>query len=282
MQRMTLFLSFFIFIVLIADQTHAEDLVNKKKNSENMILIKGGSFTMGDTWGSGDTDEIPKHQVTIKDFYLCKYEVTKGEFIEFVNKTGYRTDAEKYSGAFVWNGSKWEKHYDANWKKPYITQASNHPVVCITWNDAISYCKWLSNITGENYRLPTEAEWEYAARGGTLQKNPKFSGSNNVYSVAWYFNNSNRCTHPVGSKSPNSIGLYDMTGNVWEWCSDWYSKYSSNFTVNPNGPSYGTSRIIRGGSFNDLVESVRISKRDRLEPNIALYMIGFRICKSSL
>lgn len=281
MKKVIFLFPFCMLIILIADQNQPENLVDKKKMSENMILIKGGSFIMGDTWGSGDPDEIPKHQVTIKDFYLCKYEVTKGEFREFVNKTGYKTDAEKYFGAYVWSGSKWEKYYDANWNKPYITQTDDHPVVCISWNDAISYCQWLSNVTGENYRLPTEAEWEYAARGGTIQNNSKFSGSDNVNSVAWYWNNSNRSTHPVGSKNPNSLGLYDMTGNVWEWCSDWYSEYSSYSIVDPNGPSYGTARIIRGGSFNDLVESVRISKRDRLEPNITLFMIGFRICKSS-
>jgi len=179
------------------------------------IRIKGGCFEMGDTFGGGEADEKPVHSVCVDDFYLGKYEVTVGQFRKFVQDTDYKTEAEKGDGSFVWKGSKWEKERGASWRSPGFSQDDNHPVVCISWNDAQAFKEWLSRSSGKSYRLPTEAEWEYAARSGG--KREKYAGTSNdaeLGEYAWYNANSGSTTHPAGQKRPSGLGLYDMTGNV--------------------------------------------------------------------
>jgi len=162
----------------------------------------------------------------------------------------------------------------------------NHPVVHVSWYDAMAYAQWLSKKTGKIWRLPTEAEWEYAARGGVSSASTTaytYSGSDNIDAVAWYSNNSSIQTHPVGQKQPNDYGLYDMTGNVWKWCSDWYSDsyYSSNPISNPQGSSSGSYRVNRGGSWYSNAEICRVAYRNYYTPSNRNYNLGFRLALSS-
>ncbi|OQY53975.1 MAG: hypothetical protein DRR08_31355 [Candidatus Parabeggiatoa sp. nov. 2] len=212
-----------------------------------MVWIPGGRFKMGDIQGGGDSDEKPVLMISVDKFAMGKYELTVGEFRRFVKATGYKTDAEKGKGCYVYKNPTdfWQKEKKANWRNPYFSQNDNHPVACISWNDATAYAQWLSRQTGQHYRLPTEAEWEYAARAGTTTS--RYWGNNpdeacryaNVADQSlkkkksdwpWTIHN---CTDgyvytaPVGRFKPNAFGLFDMIGNLWEWtCSEYESKYT--------------------------------------------------------
>ena len=190
----------------------------------NMIYIPGGTFDMGCGSCTSDCDENekPVHTVTVSNFYMSTTEVTVNHFRKFVEATHYTTDAERGDGCYVYEGN-WNLKAGANWRTPGFSQTHDDPVVCVSWNDAVAFTVWLSNTNKKNYRLPSEAEWEYAARSGG--KNEKYAGTNsNLDDYAWIDNNSGNKTHPVGQKIPNGLGLYDMSGNVWEWCSDWYDE----------------------------------------------------------
>ena len=253
--------------------------------SFEMIAVKGGTFTMGATSEQGsdaDSDERPTHSVTLSDYYIGKLEVTVAQFREFINETNYRTDADKDGGSYIWNGSSWEKRNGVNWKcdasgKMRGSWEDNYPVIYVSWNDAKAYCEWLSRKTGQSFRLPTEAEWEYAARGGNKSRGYKYSGSDSIDDVAWYTSNSGSKTHQVGTKSPNELGVYDMSGNVWEWCQDWYGDYSSGSQYNPTGPSSGSYRVFRGGSWNHNAEYCRVSIRNGYAPDDRYSSYGFRV-----
>ncbi len=247
---------------------------------EGMVLVEKGSFTMGDTWGDGYSGEKPTHKVTFTyDFYIGKYETTFDEYDAFCVATGRN------------------KTGDEGWGR------ANRPVINVSWNDAIDYCNWLSKKEGipkayddegnlldkdgkittdpskvVGYRLPTEAEWEYAARGGNKSKGYKYSGSDNVHDVAWCWQS---MTQEVGKKAPNELGLYDMSGNVWEWCSDWYGSYSSSLQTNPYNSTAGYGRVDRGGSGNDKAVNVRVALRNDGSPTGAGGAIGFRICRTA-
>ncbi|MFZ4428694.1 MAG: SUMF1/EgtB/PvdO family nonheme iron enzyme, partial [Saprospiraceae bacterium] len=247
---------------------------------DDMVQVIGGIFQMGSN--DGESDEQPVHAVTVSNFFISKYEVTVKQFKEFADASGYKTDAEKDGGSYLWNGKEWEKKSGINWRHDasgILRPASdyNHPVIHVSWNDAVEYCKWLSNKTGKTYRLPTEAEWEYAARGGSSSRGFNYAGSNSLAEVAWYSENSGNKTHPVGQKKANELGLYDMSGNVWEWCADWKGSYSSGAQTNPKGPSSGTSRVLRGGSWGDNAGHCRSADRDACDPGIRYSYIGFRL-----
>src|SRR3990172_5089414 len=239
----------------------------KSESEMEMVFFKGGCFQMGNIFaneennkkvpaynkgsslfGDGNegefNDEVPVHEVCVDDFYIGKYEVTIAEFGKFVNETGYISDAEKRGGCFGKVGYKWRKRRDFNWSKVDFPQTDRHPAVCISYNDANEFIKWLNkkfvvseaNPSNGKYHLPTEAEWEYAARSGG--KREKWAGTNNeseVSDYAWYVQNSGGKTHPVGQKKPNGLGIYDMSGNVWEWVADMWSDsaYSSHSRNNP-------------------------------------------------
>lgn len=161
---------------------------------------------------------------------------------------------------------------------PSYYKGPRKPVENVSWNDCDHFIRKLNSMTGQNFRLPTEAEWEYAARGGRNQNSYTYSGSNTVGAVAWYYDNSSDQTHEVGGKSPNSLGIHDMSGNVWEWCYDWYGSYLSGSRSNPKGPSSGSYRVLRGGGWRSVARCCRVSIRDINTPVGRYSGGGFRLC----
>jgi|GEM_PF-1528274 len=260
-----------------------------------LVLIRGGTFDMGDTFGDVEADEKPVHSVTVSDFYMGKTEVTVGQFRKFVESTGYKTDAEKQGWAYAWTESGWDKVNGASWLKPGFAQTDNHPVVYISWNDANEFCKWAS------CRLSTEAEWEYEARN--KGQSIKYSWGNskpigrkgaNVadesakkkfpdWTIFEGYNDGYVFTAPVASYDANELDLYDMSGNVWEWCSDWYDSdyYKNSPRNNPKGPASGTARVLRGGSWDDDPRGCRAAFRGRVDPENRLNYTGFRVVQDS-
>ena len=221
----------------------------------NMVSVSGGTFTMGATSEQGSDagyNEIPTHQVTLSSFSIGKYEVTQEE---------------------------WQAVMGSN---PSKFKGVKRPVENVTWNDCQEFVQKLNAMTGRQYRLPTEAEWEYAARGGNNSRGYKYAGSNSIGSVAWYDGNSNNQTHPVGQKFPNELGLYDMSGNVDEWCSDWYGYYSSSSQTNPKGATSGSWRVYRGGSWGPFVKDKRVSNRTFDSPGGSSPGRGCRLVLSSI
>ena len=246
---------------------------------DEMVYVEGGTFTMGATSEQGTSDpysdEYPTHQVTLSDFYIGKYEVTQ-QLWEYVMK---------YSGTAA-DGSSMSAYASDVWLGANPSSSDGvgdyYPAYYVSWEDIVNiFIPRLNKITGKTFRLPTEAEWEYAARGGNKSKGYKYSGSNTIGDVAWYYNNSS-LTHQVGTKSPNELGIYDMSGNVWEWCSDWYSSsyYSSSPSSNPTGPTsapFGSFRVLRGGSWSYLAQYCRVSDRGYADPFSRSDIGGFRL-----
>lgn len=216
----------------------------------NMVKVEGGTFMMGATAEQGsdaESDEQPAHQVTLSDYYIGKYEVTQAE---------------------------WEAVMGKN---PSFFKGDNRPVEEVSWEDCQKFIKKLNSLTGLNFTLPTEAQWEYAARGGRKSRGYKYSGSNDIGSVAWYRYNSGIETHPVGQKQANELGLYDMSGNVYEWCSDWDGSYSSGSQTNPTGAASGSRRVFRGGSCYIGARFCRVSFRYSDAPDFRYSDLGLRL-----
>jgi formylglycine-generating enzyme required for sulfatase activity len=245
-----------------------------------MVVIPAGEFRMGDITGNGDDDEKPVHHVSVESFAMGRYPVTVGEFRSFVKATGYKTEAEKGDGAYVWKDG-WKKLKDANWRNPYFSQTDNHPVVCVSWNDAVAYAEWLSKQTGQAYRLPTEAEWEYAARGGTETDywwgNEIGDNRANCYNSGSQW--SNQSTSPVGSFKANQFDLFDTVGNVWEWCADnWHKNCKgapTDGTVWKGGDE--SLRVLRGGSWGINPDNCRTAFRNWYTSDGRFQDIGFRV-----
>ena len=243
--------------------------------NDEMVFVKGGTFTMGATEEQGTSDpesnEYPTHQVTLSDFYIGKYEVTQ-QLWEFVMKyNGICADGSTMSAyaSDVWLGSKPSSSYGVG---------DYYPAYYVSWEDIVNiFIPRLNKITGKTFRLPTEAEWEYAARGGNKSKGYKCSGSNTIGDVAWYYDNSSSTTRQVGTKAPNELGLYDMSGNVREWCSDCYGKYSSSAQSNPTGSFSDSYRVDRGGSWGSDAQGCRVSFRGNHYPDNRSYNSGFRL-----
>ena len=246
-----------------------------------MVYIRGGSFQMGspETEKDKESDEGPVHTVTLSDFWIGKYEVTVGQFNKFVEETGYRTEAEKGDGSYIWTGSEWAKKSDANWRNPYFTQDNKNPIVCVSWNDAKAFCDWLYKKTGKRFALPTEAQWEYSCRAGSQTRFCFGDSDSGLGKYAWYNSNSGSKTHPVGGT--NAWGLYDMHGNVWEWCQDWYH---DNYNGAPRDGSawespLGSVRVLRGGSWYDYPKNCRSADRGWNYPAGRINYGGFRVCR---
>jgi formylglycine-generating enzyme required for sulfatase activity len=241
-----------------------------------MVPVTGGTYDMG----SNDLDnEKPVHLVLLADFEIGKYPVTIGEYLGFCHETNknYPEWLEKGSQYHLETGS--DNHYK---REGIGREYEHHPIVGVSWDDATAYCQWLSRKTGKKYRLPTEAEWEFAARGGILSKSFLYAGSNDLNEVGWYLDNSDSKPQRVGQKKSNELGLYDMSGNVWEWCNDWYGAYkaSKKSVLNPQGPDKGSLRVLRGGSWNDDALYCRVSYRRYTSPEFRSDNLGFRLVSS--
>ncbi len=249
-------------------------------NAQNMemVQVEGGSFIMGNDY-SVSKDEAPEHKVTLSSFSIGKHEVTFKQFDRFCTSTG--------------------------WKRPDDAQLGRgaNPVMNVSWESAVMYCNWLTKMDGldkcytisrdslativicnfdaNGYRLPTEAEWEFAAKGGTQTKGYAYSGSNNPDEVVWYAGNSGGRPQPVGTKKPNELGIYDMSGNIREWCWDLYDKeyYKKSPDENPTGPEKGVRRVYRGGGWSFRINYMRLTARETMGPNKSYGNVGFRVVK---
>ena len=233
--------------------THTITIPVKDGISIDMVRVEAGTFTMGATAEMEDPygDEKPTHQVTLtNDYYMGKYEVTQ---------------------------ALWQAVMNSN---PSYFKGDNLPVEQVSWDDCQEFLSKLNSITGKTFRLPTEAEWEYAARGGKNSRGYQYSGSNNLSDVAWYKDNSDRKTHAVGSKQANELGIYDMSCNVREWCQDWYGSYSSSSQVNPIGANSGYHRVCRGGGWYFTARNCRSSYRNSISPDGRGYDFGLRLVLS--
>ena len=266
-----------------------------------LVLIPAGEFTMGSPEGEEDRDwDETQHRVCItKPFYLGVYEVTVEDFRQFVTGTGYKTDAERDRGGYAWSetaGPSEGPDPKYSWRNPGFTQTDRHPVVNVSWNDAVAYCGWLSRKEGQTYRLPTEAEWEYACRAGTTTRYSHGEDSEglvkvgNVADAAFAArvpelmggikaSDGYAFTSPVGNFLPNPFGVYDMNGNVWEWCADWYGEgyYQKSPLSDPPGPTTGSFRVFRGGSWNYSAWVCRSASRTWMPPDNSYVTQGFRV-----
>jgi sulfatase modifying factor 1 len=219
-----------------------------------VILVKGGTFTMG---SSVETDETP-HTVTLSSYSIGKYPVTVGQYKKYCTATG---TAMPEAPSWGWN--------------------DKHPMVMVNYDDGVAYCNWLGKTYGGDWRLPTEAQWEFAARGGTKSNKYTYSGSDDLDEVGWYADNAGGKTQTVGRKKANELGIYDMSGNVWEWCKDWYGDYSTTAQTNPKGATSGSSRVMRGGSWDDSASYCRVSYRNFIDPAYhSDFIFGFRVVLS--
>jgi formylglycine-generating enzyme required for sulfatase activity len=269
-----------------------------------MVVIPAGSFTMGSSAAeqalanaAGLPENLtrlenPQHRVNIRSFAAGRYAISKGEFATFVRANGYQTEAERGDGCFAWNGKEWKKDSAYNWRNVGFTQADNHPVVCVSWNDAQAYVGWLNQSSGQTYRLLSEAEREYVARGGTqtafwwgdsidtAQANYAGTGSSYNGSPKGAYR---QATVPVNSFSPNPFGLYNVHGNVWEWVEDcWHENYSGAPT---DGSAWTTAcignyRVLRGGSWISDPAFLRSAFRNRNSPDGRYNGIGLRLART--
>ncbi len=226
-----------------------------------MIWVEGGDFLMGCTseQGNCESDEQNVRRVTVDGFYIGMLEVTQSQWEKVVGTSIYQQKSKAGGSSTPGVGP-------------------DYPMYYVSWDEAMEFCRLLSNKTGRTYTLPTEAQWEYAARGGNKNEGAKYAGSNMIDAVAWYTDNSGSSSHIVGSKRANALGIYDMSGNVWEWCKDWYANsYVSYDTNNPVGPSSGSSRVIRGGSWDGSASRCRVAFRNGSSPGNRDGDIGFRV-----
>lgn len=266
-----------LFALAVSAQKSAKSPVVKRApiDTAKFVLVQGGSFKMG-TDQLVEKHEAPAHNVMVSSFYLGKTEVTFEDFDKFTTATKRDTVP---SG--TWGRGK-------------------QPVFMVSWLDAIAYCNWLSETeklskyylikdkqvtiidTAKGYRLPTEAEWEYAARGGNSGKGLPFAGGDVINEVGWYIDNAAGQTHPVGQKQPNELGLYDMTGNVWEWVWDWYSDsyYNQAAGTDPRGPETGNYRVMRGGAWYNYGNYAQVTTRQNHDAGFRQNSVGFRVART--
>ena len=244
-----------IFLVTLRCQAHAQEstpgpsgaMWTEQHSGIEFIKVEGGCFIMGDSLNQGDPDEQPATKVCVDGFYIAKYETTQGH---------------------------WKAVMGHN--PSYVKEEDNYPVEWVSWDDAVEFTLKLSSLTGKQFRLPTEAEWEFAARAGG---NDLYAGSDDVDQVAWYNANSGLKAHPVGTKKPNAFGIHDMSGNVWEWCHDWYDRqyYSNRPDSNPPGAAEGSAKVSRGGGWVDVLRYIRVANRGGYAPTNRSNVLGFRV-----
>jgi formylglycine-generating enzyme required for sulfatase activity len=288
-----------------------------------LTLVPSGEFMMGSKESAEETakffeknygensltaqdfeNEHPQHRVRItKPFYLGTYHVTRGQFRLFVAATHYKTDAEKDDRPGAWGWISLHKeiglHAKYSWSNAGFEQADEHPVVCVSWNDAVAFCQWLGKKESKTYRLPTEAEWEYACRAGTPTR---YSSGDDPETLAKVGNVADATfkakfpsykygvkasddfvfTAPVGKFKPNAFGLYDMHGNAWQWCADWYAEeyYATSPADDPTGPNSGADRVLRGGAWDIRPGVARSACRDGFDPVYRSFNLGFRVART--
>ena len=286
----------YTFKVIAVDDDGAEGTSNEITVTLNdgttpagFVYVQGGTFTMGDHFSEGDSDELPLHSVTVSDFYMEATEVTQAEWTATMGSnpaSGYGV-----GGTYPVYYVSWYsiikycnlRSMNEGLTPCYTISSSTDPAVWgtvptssnSTWNAAI--CNWSAN----GYRLPSEAEWEYASRGGIHNAdNYHYSGSDTIDDVAWYYSNSGSTSHPVGTKAANQLGLYDMSGNLWEWCWDWYGSYTSDAQTNPTGPTTGSDRVIRGGGWGYNAPVCRVASRGYVGPYYSSVNYGFRLSRT--
>jgi formylglycine-generating enzyme required for sulfatase activity len=271
------------------EQTTNGERTDYKPILPDMVQVSGGSFVMGCQDGR-DKDcegpEKPDHEVTLSTYSIGKYEVTNAEYAVFMNdiieNPTRADDPDKYISADKFGLQKTSINGNDHWQpdKGY----ERYPVVNVTWRGAEAYCNWLSKKTGQRYRLPTEAEWEYAARGGEYSQKDKFqyAGSDNLNEVAWYKGNSKGSAHQVGQKKANQLGIHDLSGNLNEWCQDWFGYYEAKPQTNPSGAATGRGRITRSGSWDSNAVNCRVSDRYLNDPGMDIGAIGFRLAMSGV
>jgi formylglycine-generating enzyme required for sulfatase activity len=279
----------------------------------DMVLVEGGSFQMGNPGTAapkGDIDERPVHSVAVKSFYISKYEVSVKEYKQFIDYTGVTDFITKreHKMPSAPDSAWYAEHPDTKKFYPLPTQpwwdwVDNFPMQHITWYDAVAYCNWLSEKSGlekcyvENsdggidldrtkngYRLPTEAEWEFAARGGNKSNNTLYAGSANAADVCWYDDSSKlKGPQQIGTKKANELGIYDMSGNVWEWCSDYYLKdyYTKSPNTDPFNATSSPYRVLRGGSWHYQVDHATVTSRDGPEPHFTNFNYGMRLARNA-
>jgi TonB family protein len=235
-----------IIAILFFNGTAESAVAQKDPLNHDMVFVEGGTFQMGSN--SGESDEKPVHSVTLSSFNIGKYEVTQAQ---------------------------WKAVTGGN--PSNFTGCDDCPVETVSWYDVQDFIRRLNSKTSKNYRLPTEAEWEYAAKGGRKSRGYTYSGSNDLGSLAWHYINSGSKTHAVGGKQANELGIYDMTGNVGEWCSDWHGTYNSYSETNSTGASTGDFRVLRGGSWSDIANFCRSASRSWGVPGGSYDFGGFRL-----
>lgn len=230
-----------------------------------MVYVEGGTFEMGATPEQDDEDsyyrddERPVRIVKLGSYYIGKFEVTQSQ-------------------RYAVMGTTLEEQLAVSEEKNGIEgEGSDYPMYYVNWEEAQTFCQKLSERTGRKYVLPTEAQWEYAARGGNKSQHYKYAGSNDVDEVAWHYYNSEGKAYPIGTKKANELGTYDMSGNVWEWCSDWYGNYDENETDNPQGPAEGELRMLRGGGCQDLATDCHVFMWECMKPEYRCRVLGFRV-----
>ena len=318
-----LYLTVFAYAALVQAEESNQTALQEREIANSiglkLVPIPAGEFMMGGQEPAEElvkafaaykrkadyfNDEYPSHRVRITNsFYFGKYEVTVGQFRKFVDETAYKTAAEK-DGQGGWGydpktGQCDGRYPQFNWRNPGFVQTDDHPVLNVTWNDAVAFCQWLSRKEGKTYRLPTEAEWEYACRAQTTTRYQNGDDPAGLIAVSNTLDAKGRTTFPhvqeldlppseklkftvpVGSKKPNRFGLYDMHGNVWEWCADWYGEdyYSKSPVENPTGPDTGEVRVRRGGAWNSFPLWARASFRNWNTPQSRCVNLGFRVVR---
>jgi len=242
--------------------------------SMDLVWVVGGSFEMGSSDGDGDEQPVRTVEITY-GYWIGRTEVTNRDYQRFLRASAYvgLPDAD----------SDYLKHVNGSSQMP---KGRHHPVVWVSWKNAVAFCAWLNARERQAgrlpedylYRLPTEAEWELAARGGSNQSGYLYSGAEYLKDAAWYRDNSRGSTQPVGTKRENGLGLYDMSGNVWEWCQDWYQNtYTGLSATDPMGPGKGQHRVLRGGGWNGASPLCRSACRGRMMPSITTSFVGFRV-----
>lgn len=260
----------FAIIAYSKDDAQENNFIAKNIFPGEKVIITGGTFQMGSITGA--SNEIPLHNVTLSDFSMSKYEITNAQYATFMNAIGATANGS-FKGIQYLNIentsaeiSYKDGHFIANAGK------ENYPVIMVSWFGAKAYAEYYGG------RLPTEAEWEFAARGGINSSGYTYAGSDTIDNVAWYYTNANNTTHLVSTKKPNELGIYDMTGNVWEWTNDYYDEnyYDNSASSNPKGSEKGIHHVIRGGSWNYEAFFCRVTFRGHDKPTLTYNTLGFR------